>query len=143
MMPFANTFYTANMNPQQQSWFFAEYERARKDEAVGVLLALFLGCFGAHHFYLRRNGLGIFYLLFFWTGITAILGFIECFLMPGRVREYNSVQASYISSLILSTPMGPTSRCPSCGTPTVPEAIFCRHCGASIAYAPAEPQPSE
>ena len=87
-----NLIYTANMTPQQRDWFYAEYEQARRDEAIGVLLALFLGCFGLHHFYLRRNGLGLLYLLFFWTGFTAILGVIECFFMPGRVREYKALQ---------------------------------------------------
>lgn len=135
--------YTANMNPQQRAWFFAEYEQARKDEAIGVLLALFLGCFGLHHFYLRRNGLGLLYLLFFWTGITAILGFIECFFMPGRVRDYNAVQAAYIASHILgAAPVYSTAapvyntaapRCAACGVPTEPDAIFCPHCGSAIA----------
>lgn len=125
--------YTANMTPQQRTWFYAEYERARKDEVVGVLLALFLGCFGIHHFYLRRNGLGVLYLLFFWTGITAILGFIECFLMPGRVRNYNAAQASSIASYILSTPAAAGAHCPSCGMPTGPDAIFCPNCGAAVA----------
>lgn len=132
-MIFTNPMYTANMTPQQRTWFYAEYERARKDEVVGVLLALFLGCFGIHHFYLRRNGLGVLYLLFFWTGITAILGFIECFLMPGRVRNYNAAQASSIASYILSTPAAASAHCPSCGMPTEPDAIFCPNCGAAVA----------
>jgi TM2 domain-containing membrane protein YozV len=136
MMPLANPIYTSNMNPQQRAWFYAEYEQARKDEVVGVLLALFLGCFGLHHFYLRRNGLGVLYLLFFWTGITAILGFIECFLMPGRVRDYNGAQATYIASHILSIPSvygAAAQHCPACGTPIVPEAAFCPHCGSPVA----------
>ncbi len=135
-MLITDSVYTANMNPQQRAWFYAEYEQARKDEAVGVLFALFLGCFGLHHFYLRRNGLGVLYLLFFWTGITAILGFIECFLMPGRVRDYNAMQATYIASHILSIPTtyNPAApHCSVCGTPTEPNAVFCPHCGSSIA----------
>ena len=135
-MLITDSIYTANMNPQQRSWFYAEYEQARKDEVVGVLLALFLGCFGLHHFYLRRNGLGVLYLLFFWTGITAILGFIECFLMPGRVRDYNGAQATYIASNILGAPAvynTAASRCAVCGTATEPGAVFCPHCGSSIA----------
>ena len=135
-MLITDSIYTANMNPQQRAWFYAEYEQARKDEAVGVLLALFLGCFGLHHFYLRRNGLGVLYLLFFWTGITAILGFIECFLMPGRVRDYNGVQATYIASHILGTPAvyrAAASRCAACGGPTEPDAVFCPHCGSAVA----------
>lgn len=142
MMPFTNTIYTANMNPQQRAWFYAEYEQARKDEAIGVLLALFLSCFGLHHFYLRRNGLGVLYILFCWTGITAILGVIECFLMPGRVRDYNGMQATYIASHILSIPVA-GSHCAVCGAPMVLEAAFCTHCGSSAAtHAPFQPQPA-
>lgn len=135
-MPLNNPMYTANMTPQQQTWFYAEYERARKDEVAGVLFALFLGGFGVHHFYLRRNGLGILYLVFFWTGITAILGFIECFFMPGRIREYNAVQAAFIASQILSTPAAASnpsnSRCATCGSSIEPDAVFCPRCGSSI-----------
>lgn len=57
---------------------------------AGVLVALILGSFGAHHFYLGRNGWGILYLLFCWTGIPTLLGFIECFFMPARVRRFNA-----------------------------------------------------
>ncbi len=67
-----------------QAVFYQQYEQVRRDEVVGILLALFLGTFGLHHFYLRRTGLGILYCCFFWTGISAMLGFIECFFMPGR-----------------------------------------------------------
>ncbi len=84
--------------PNPQAIFYQQYNAARRDEVVGILLALFLGDFGAHHFYMRRTGLGILYLCFFWTGIPAILGFIECFFMPGRVREFNSIQAAAIAA---------------------------------------------
>jgi TM2 domain-containing membrane protein YozV len=137
-MQIIDPIYTANMNDQQRAWFYAEYERARKDEVVGVLLALFLGCFGIHHFYLRRDTAGTVYLLFFWTGITAILGVIECFFMPDRVRQYNAAQALYISSQILggtnsySTPSSAATHCPACNSPIVSTAVFCTHCGAAI-----------
>ena len=58
-----------------------------------MLLAIFLGGLGIHHFYLRRNSPGCLYLLFSWTGIPDILGWIEAFFMPGRVRHYNALQA--------------------------------------------------
>ena len=69
--------------PNPQAIFYQQYEAVRRDEVVGILLALFLGTFGLHHFYLRRTGLGILYCCFFWTGIPGFLGFIECFFMPG------------------------------------------------------------
>ncbi len=93
--------------PNTQAMFYEQYESARRDEVVGILLALFLGTFGVHHFYLRRTGLGILYCCFFWTGITAVLGFIECFFMPGRVREFNAIQAAGIAAALgISVPPG-------------------------------------
>lgn len=86
--------------PNPQAIFYQQFEAARRDEVVGILLALFLGTFGAHHFYLRRTGLGILYLCFFWSGIPALLGLIECFFMPGRVREFNAIQAAGIAAAL-------------------------------------------
>jgi TM2 domain-containing membrane protein YozV len=89
-----------------QAVFYQQYEQVRRDEVVGILLALFLGTFGIHHFYLRRTGLGILYCCFFWTGIPSMLGFIECFFMPGRVREFNAIQAAGIAAALgISVPM--------------------------------------
>src|ERR1700735_1036201 len=85
---------TTTAYPNAQAIFYQQYESVRRDEVVGILLALFLGTFGIHHFYLRRTGLGVLYCCFFWTGITAILGFLECFFMPGRGREFNTIQAA-------------------------------------------------
>jgi TM2 domain-containing membrane protein YozV len=86
--------------PNPQAIFYQQYESVRRDEVVGILLALFLGAFGVHHFYLRRTGLGILYLCFCWTGITWILGVIECFFMPARVREFNAIQAAGIAAAL-------------------------------------------
>ncbi len=84
--------------PNPEAIFYQQYNAARRDEVVGILLALFLGGFGVHHFYLRRTGLGILYICFCWTGIPSLLGLIECFFMPGRVREFNSIQAAAIAA---------------------------------------------
>jgi TM2 domain-containing membrane protein YozV len=133
-----------NMNDQQRAWFNAEYQHARKEEAIGVLLALFLGGLGIHHFYLRRNGLGILYLVFSWTGIPTILGWIECFFMPGRVRAYNAAQATFIAAQIFAaTPQTADAAtvCPHCGQPVIASAAYCRFCGAAINGQP-EPQPT-
>jgi TM2 domain-containing membrane protein YozV len=118
----------------------------QKDEVVGVLLALFLGTFGAHHFYLRRNGLGIMYVLFCWTGIPTIASFIECFLMPARVRQFNAEQAAILAANLRVampavantgyspvTPLVPATTCSSCGTPLAAGVKFCGRCGAQVA----------
>jgi uncharacterized membrane protein yozV len=48
-----------------------------KSKVVAGILALLLGGLGIHKFYLGKIGMGILYLLFCWTGIPAIIGFIE------------------------------------------------------------------
>nr|WP_232337172.1 TM2 domain-containing protein [Lysinibacillus timonensis] len=48
-----------------------------KNKVVAGLLGIFLGSFGLHKFYLGKVELGILYLLFCWTYIPGIIGFIE------------------------------------------------------------------
>lgn len=48
-----------------------------KSKVVAGVLALFLGGFGAHKFYLGKTGLGILYLCFCWTYIPALVSFVE------------------------------------------------------------------
>jgi TM2 domain-containing membrane protein YozV/ribosomal protein L40E len=48
-----------------------------RNRIAAALFAIFLGGFGIHKFYLGRIWQGIFYLVFCWTFIPAIIGFIE------------------------------------------------------------------
>jgi hypothetical protein len=132
--------------PNPQAIFYQQYESVRRDEVVGILLALFLGTFGVHHFYLRRTGLGILYCCFFWSGIPALLGFIECFFMPGRVREFNAIQAAGIAAMLgiampgwgqpvntlPAAPSGTLSACVHCLQTNPPGARFCSGCGSVL-----------
>lgn len=52
-------------------------EEKKYNKLTAGLLALFLGGFGIHKFYLGESSSGIWYLLFCWTGITEIIGFID------------------------------------------------------------------
>ena len=139
-----------------QAVFYQQYEQARRDEVVGILLALFLGTFGVHHFYLRRTGLGILYIVFFWTGIPSVLGFIECFFMPARVREFNAIQAAGIAAALgitmpaygqpinINVNMPPTANaspgaqpgtlvaCPKCQRTNPAGVKFCAGCGTAL-----------
>jgi uncharacterized SAM-binding protein YcdF (DUF218 family) len=139
-----------------QAVFYQQYELVRRDEVVGILLALFLGGFGIHHFYLRRTGLGILYLCFCWTPFPWVLGFIECFFMPGRVREFNAIQAAGIAAALgivmpgFGQPVNVTVNMPPMTTAPVAEqpstltacgrcqktnpvgARFCSGCGAAL-----------
>jgi len=137
--------------PNPQAIFYQQYESVRRDEIVGILLALFLGTFGVHHFYLRRTGLGILYCCFCWTSIPTILGFIECFFMPGRVREFNAIQAAAIAAALgipvpgwdsqhpnvamtpPPPPVAPTMMaCPRCQTVNPAGSRFCSACGNAL-----------
>jgi len=54
-----------------------EYPQAGRNKVVAGLLAIFLGGFGIHRFYLGKPISGILYLLFCWTFIPSIIAFIE------------------------------------------------------------------
>ncbi len=48
-----------------------------KNRLVAGLLAILLGNFGIHHFYLGRTTYGILSILFCWTAIPGIIGLVE------------------------------------------------------------------
>lgn len=48
-----------------------------KNRMVAALIAIFIGAFGIHKFYLGQNLAGIIYLLFCWTYIPGIIAFFE------------------------------------------------------------------
>jgi len=50
---------------------------APKSRIVAGILGILIGGLGIHKFYLGKVGLGILYVLFFWTAIPALIGFIE------------------------------------------------------------------
>ena len=62
------------VNPERNNWPI-------KNKIVAALLAIFLGSLGVHKFYLGQTGRGVLYLIFCWTYIPAIIGFIEGIIM--------------------------------------------------------------
>ncbi len=48
-----------------------------KNKTVAGILAIFGGWIGLHRFYLGQVGLGILYCVFFWSGITALVGILD------------------------------------------------------------------
>jgi TM2 domain-containing membrane protein YozV len=98
-----------DMTEQQRMVFLAQYHAVRKEVVVGVLLSALLGHFGAHRFYMGEIGLGFVYLLFCWTGIPTILGFVEAFLMPERVRQYNVQAAMTLAAQVKGMPTALTT----------------------------------
>ena len=51
--------------------------KTSRNRIAAALLAIFLGDFGIHKFYLGKPVQGIIYLLFFWTLIPGFIGFFE------------------------------------------------------------------
>ncbi len=111
-----------SMSEQQRMMFMAQMGAERKSAVAGVLLAFFLGGFGAHRFYLREPGLGLLYLVFCWTFVPGLIAFVECFLMPGRVRQFNSALAFQVAGQVRAMfPMTDPA-----GTPAPPPMLSAR-----------------
>lgn len=70
-----------------------------KNKTTAGLLAIFVGYFCAHKFYLGQTGIGIIYLLFCWTGIPGIIALIEGIILLSMSddefnKKYNTTEAS-------------------------------------------------
>jgi TM2 domain-containing membrane protein YozV len=94
------------MTDHQRLLFQSRYQPAKKSNTVGVLLALFLGGLGFHHFYLRHVFLGVLYLVFCWTFLPALISLLEAFFMSGRVDDWNAHTARHLADEVLSLGAG-------------------------------------
>lgn len=77
-----------------------------KSKTVAGLLGIFLGAFGVHRFYLGQPIIGLFYLFFCWTFVTALSGFVEglMFLAMGEERFNRKYNKAYqVASLAVNS----------------------------------------
>ncbi|MGZ4815855.1 MAG: NINE protein [Terriglobales bacterium] len=134
----------SSMTNEQRVAFQTEYFARRKDPVIGVLLAIFLGSFGAHRFYLGQNGIAILYILFCWTLIPHLIALIEAFFMPGRVERWNAnmaaeianrVRAGFPAAALVPAASSGTVFCTHCGKPVPSNAQFCSACGNALTTA--------
>lgn len=58
-----------------------------KNRLTAGLLAILLGGFGVHKFYLGKTTEGIIHILFVWTGIPSIIGVVEGVIMLTQTDE--------------------------------------------------------
>lgn len=79
-----------------------------KQKGVAILLCLFLGGFGAHHFYLGRTLAGFLSLVFCWTFLPALFAIFEFFGLlftseESFNRKFNSKPQTQNASAALAT----------------------------------------
>ena len=58
-----------------------------KSKMAAGLLGIFLGSFGVHKFYLGKTKQGLLYILFSWTRVPVILGWIDAIIILCQNRE--------------------------------------------------------
>src|SRR5258708_37114688 len=75
-------------------------QRSPVSKAALLLLTFFLGGIGAHKFYLGKYWQGALYLIFFWTGISALIALVELvvyiFIGSERLNEKYSAHGSAV-----------------------------------------------
>ncbi len=84
------SFLMKNMTSEERIMFMSEYSEEKRDVFVGVLLAIFLGGFGIHKFWLGETTTGVIYLLFCWTFIPSLIAIVDACLMGSTVKKYNN-----------------------------------------------------
>lgn len=72
--------------------FDTALENRAKSRLIACLLALFLGGFGGHKFYLKSYSMGIIYVTMCWTIVPFLLGFIEAFIYASQSNKEFQIQ---------------------------------------------------
>lgn len=85
--------------------------KSDKSKTTTILLAFFLGTFGAHRFYLGQHWKGIFSILFFWTYIPTVISLIDVIVFA--VMSQDKFDNKYNNVTLNST----VQNCSGCGTP--------------------------
>lgn len=114
-----------------------------KSRLTAGLLALLLGGFGAHKFYLNSNVSGVIRLIFFWTWIPAIIGVFDGIIFltmedddfnrkynpqmyaPIQSQQNNSYSQNNFTQAEIKIP----EKCPSCKNPNPKKLTVCEWCG--------------
>lgn len=106
-----------------------------RSKVTAGVLGILLGGLGAHKFYLGQVGLGILYLLFFWTFIPAIIGLIEGIIyLTMSDEEFARKYGGGAGAAPVRARM-----CPSCGMQVDANFNVCPHCGKVFPRAPSTP----
>ena len=79
----------SNAQNNAQPAYAAPNNTKAVSKVVYCILAFFLGGIGVHKFYAGKIGAGIVYLLFCWTGIPALIAFIEFIIGLTKTADAN------------------------------------------------------
>lgn len=79
-----------------------------KSKTTAIVLCFFLGGFGIHRFYLGQTGLGILYLIFFWTFIPALIALIDLIVLL-LMSEETFNQKYNLTSIIMKAQTPPNN----------------------------------
>lgn len=67
-----------------------------KSRVTAAVLAILLGGIGVHKFYIGKTGMGILYLIFFWTYIPMIIALIEGIIYLTSTKTDEEFTAKYV-----------------------------------------------
>jgi len=90
------------MTEQQKMLFLSQYNAAKKDRNIALILSVVLGTMGIDRFYVGDVLLGV--LKLFTAGCCLIWWIVDWFLIMGRVDEYNRQKAREIAQLVKGFP---------------------------------------
>src|SRR5260370_32953280 len=88
---------TAHMSDEQKLAYIVQFTRERRNPNVALLLCLFLGGIGAHHYYMGRVGKGILSSLFACTLVPCLLS-----LFPSSKIRVNRQRRTFVRAADLA-----------------------------------------
>lgn len=71
------------------------WEKGTKDRTIAAVLAIILGDFGVQFFYLGKIWTGVLCILFCWTSIPGLIGFIQGIVWLVKPRDYFDSKYNY------------------------------------------------
>lgn len=79
---------TQNIQAQSNTSYESAYQTSQYNKGVALILCIFLGFFGAHYFYTKKTGMGLFYL--FTIGLFYIGWIVDIFRIAcGKFTDSN------------------------------------------------------
>lgn len=83
------------MSDMERMMFISQYNSAKKDRTVALIISVLIGYMGVDRFYVGDIGVGVLKLITF--GLCGIWWLIDLFLIMGRTDEYNRSKAHEIA----------------------------------------------